>query len=944
MPEARPLLLLASLLLAPTAWAQTLEEDFSGYPDGSDLSPGWEATSIGWEVRSGMVVANQAEGFLLCKEAGYGTAIAVEATVRCPAATPGAGWGVAGLRIMQDAANAYGLNLVVSPEKDGGRHFVELHEMYNGTWLAEGLAGTSLTRLEDWVAPGWEWQVGETYRLRLALTASVVEGTVSTVTGEARARFRLGLDENPKHVGRGWAGLSASNLDAEFDDVRIEVTEPAEAPTVAGADVYPPYDTPAQVAGPKLTATGFFHVERVDGRWWVADPLGQPTFMVGTDHCNYRAHFCQKLGYAPYNRNCEAKYGSPEPWAELATSRLKSWNFNLLGAGSCVETHNRGLAYTNFASLGSGFATREYIAKPINWTGFPDVFSPRFEAWSRLQARQIAAATVNDPWLFGTFIDNELEWFGKSGKLVDDVFLLPAEQPAKQALVAYLTERYGSIEALNAALGTGYADMAALAATDAAPASSDELEAVRSAFLARIAERYFSVTCSALKAADPNHMILGCRFAGVAPKEVLAAAGRWVDIFTINTYPRVDMEDRRVVGTPEMLATIHEATGRPLMITEWSFPALDAGLPSKNGAGMRVDTQEQKALCYDIFATTIAKLPFMVGYDYFMWVDEPALGISDTFPEDSNYGLVDVNDDPWEVLVTRATEVNAQVPGLHAESPLDLGWIQAPSARSVVRFGPAEMEARGAVRSDEPGFTWDLGPLQVTHEAGDGAVLSSIDAGALHLGSLAAIVQQAQGGGYQWPRADRAVSVASWATGDLRLADVTVAHVGSPSTTSYEVTYRLAGREGMPCVFVQVRSIRNTSDRPLTADSYFLYALPSIGGSPEGDDVGGPGGVPNYYLTSACWTDTVLGGWLGAAPLDPSTFDTSFWKGPSKEGDFHADFRRKVDVTIEPGEAWEADDEPWAAVYGFGASEPDGWRGMAGPNAAWKSALRGLGQ
>jgi hypothetical protein len=34
----------------------------------------------------------------------------------------------------------------------------------------------------------------------------------------------------------------------------------------------------------------------------------------------------------------------------------------------------------------------------------------------------------------------------------------------------------------------------------------------------------------------------------------------------------------------------------------------------------------------------MADLPFLIGYDYFMWVDEPASGISTSFPEDSNYG------------------------------------------------------------------------------------------------------------------------------------------------------------------------------------------------------------------------------------------------------------------------------------------------------------------
>lgn len=37
---------------------------------------------------------------------------------------------------------------------------------------------------------------------------------------------------------------------------------------------------------------------------------------------------------------------------------------------------------------------------------------------------------------------------------------------------------------------------------------------------------------------------------------------------------------------------------RPLMITEWSHPGLDTLCPSSDGAGMRVDTQKQRAMAY----------------------------------------------------------------------------------------------------------------------------------------------------------------------------------------------------------------------------------------------------------------------------------------------------------------------------------------------------------
>ncbi len=831
---------------------------------------------------------------------------------------------------------------MLSPTADGGRHFAELHEMLAGVWLAEGQAGSRIEGGEEWVEPGWSWQVGESYRLRLALSREAVEGTVATLDGAARARFRFTLTGAVSHVDRGWAGLSASGLDAIFDDVRIEVNEVAEPPGVRATEDYPAYESPADARRSQREATGFFRVEQLDGRWWVIDPQGKPVFIRGTDHCNYRAHWCEKLGYAPYHRNCEALYGSPEPWAEQATARLTSWGFNLLGAGSCEETHYRGIPHTLFASLGSGFATREWIAKPIHWTGFPDVFSPRFEAWCDLTARQLLASNVNDPWIFGTFIDNELEWFGKTGRLVNDVFLLPPDQPAKQALVAYLRERYGSIDKLNQALGTTHDGFEALAADPTAPAASTELETVQSEFLALVAERYFSVTCTALRKADPNHMILGCRFAGVAPDEVLAAAGRWVDIFTINTYPRLDMAAGRVLGTPEMLVDLHAATGRPMMITEWSFPALDSGLPCKGGAGMRVDTQEQKARCYDVFASMIAALPFMVGYDYFMWVDEPELAISSTFPEDSNYGLVDVNDKPWETLVAQATVTNRKASDLHEGARLDTSWVHEAPPRTTVRFGPEQMEARGATRSTESAFSWDLGALQVRHAAGDGAVLSSIDCGDFHLGKLDAALHVVRNGVNAWPHGEREVAVETWTDGELLLADVTVAGGDAATTGAFEATYRLLARRGSPCVCVQVRAVRNTGPAPITVEAYFLYALPSIGGSPEGDDVGGPGGVPNYYLDSTCWTDKTLGGWLGAAPLDAGLFDTMFWKGTGNEAGFHADFRRKVSVTLEPGASWTSDSEPWAAVYGFGPGEPDGWKTMAASDATWKRMLREL--
>ena len=247
----------------------------------------------------------------------------------------------------------------------------------------------------------------------------------------------------------------------------------------------------------------------------------------------------------------------------------------------------------------------------------------------------------------------------RGGSLVDELFALEADHTAKQTFWAWLRTRYGNVAGVNRALGTHYADATFFLKTTEVPAASDELDKVRSDFLTVIAERYFKVCYEALKAADPQHLTMGCRFAGRTPDSILEVAGRYTDVFTINTYPRVDLDRGQLLSVQRQFRDYYAKVQKPFTITEWSFPALDSGLPCKHGAGMRVDTQAQKARCYEIFAKAMADLPFMVGYHYFMWVDEPAQGISDTFPEDSNYGLVNVDDEPYAELVETAARTNA---------------------------------------------------------------------------------------------------------------------------------------------------------------------------------------------------------------------------------------------------------------------------------------------
>ncbi len=650
------------------AAAQTLREDFSSFTAGSDATPAWEPQSVGWEVVNGAYVGDS--GVALWRAVPFASAVTFACDVTVLELRPG-DWLTVGLGIDADDKNYWALNLVVAPENRGRQHTTELQEAVDGVWLAQSQGQTRLKRLPS-QGDAFNWRLRQAYRMEISLTPGTITGHILDGT-KVVARFGYELTEEVTAVRTGRPVLRVSGLRARFDNAVATVTQTAPEPVVA-----PPI-FPAWISRPGQAiakGTSFFATAEVDGRWWLVDPEGKPFFGVGTDHVSYRGHWCEKLGYSPYLRNVQAKFGSEEAWGTNTIARLKAWGFNELPVGHSPSLRHRGLPHILFASLGSSFARREWICEPIHWTGFPDVFSPHWESHCRIAARKLARESRGDPWCIGTFIDNELEWYGKRGQLVDEVFQRGPQQASKQALWRWMTKEFGRVTELNNRLGTHYADEEAFLSAANVPPPSAALTQVRDGFLALIAERYFSVAAQALREADPDHLVLGCRFAGRAPEPALAAAGKYNDVFTFNTYPRVDFENvwapdgtgGVVQHVPRELSEYYAVVRKPMIITEWSFPALDSGLPCQHGAGMRVDTQAQKAACYRIFANAMADLPFMVGYHYFMWADEPALGISSTFPEDSNYGLVNEKNEPYPTLVNTAAEVNRQAAVRHAHS------------------------------------------------------------------------------------------------------------------------------------------------------------------------------------------------------------------------------------------------------------------------------------
>ncbi|MBN1410318.1 MAG: hypothetical protein JW969_05700 [Spirochaetales bacterium] len=638
-----------------------ITDDFESYPAGSDASPRWDTDSMGWEIKdNALTFPGNVRGTAFYATDFWSQSLRTACVLKVERAVAKE-WKVAGIIIGKDDGNFWHLALVESPDSDGKKHYVELAEMHNGVWNAQHEEKTRLKGSSSNTAFNWEYD--KPYVLKVILTPEAVSGTIEDPDGKEITRMSYVFD-NDLSVRLGRAGFVASGLKSSFSMFRADLQN--RVAIQSKVRTFPPYipptDTPA--FGKK---TGFFHTEKAGGTWWLVDPAGRKFFIVGTDHVNYYVHWCEKLGYAPYHRNVEKKYGDEKTWAESAVKRLKEWGFNSLGVGSSESVRQRGLPWMENLTLGMLFTGFDYITPRTTWTGFPDVFSPKFAAFCDKMAAKICGPLKDDPWLIGYFIDNELEWHPwTAGGPFADTFKLERDRPAKQALVNYLKERFGVIGEYNRAFDPDSGGFDALLEQRKAPKPvTDEGFKSIEGYIRLIAGRYFKVTTEAIRKHDPNHLILGCRFAGQAP-DIWDIAGKYSDIVSVNCYRTLDLETGAFTdGFEEEINAWQKKALKPFLISEWSFPALDAGLPCRYGAGQRVPTQKEKSFAFAAFQRFLFSRPFIVGSNYFMWADEPALGISSTFPEDSNYGLVNVDDVPYGLLTKTAATLNPLVYRIH---------------------------------------------------------------------------------------------------------------------------------------------------------------------------------------------------------------------------------------------------------------------------------------
>ncbi|HIE10592.1 MAG TPA: hypothetical protein EYP62_03180, partial [Kiritimatiellae bacterium] len=395
------------------------------------------------------------------------------------------------------------------------------------------------------------------------------------------------------------------------------------------------------------------------GRSWYFFYRGRP-FLVRGVCCVLPRDFSTLEGSKGYDAISRYQ-GRYSAWRLDTLCRLRCWGFNTVSAWSDVSLYGRtDFFYTVVIAL-QGPDPRERLV---------DVFSKQYCDTVMRIARAEVPRHATNAMLVGYYVNNELPWYGerawptnpRDGLLVR-YLRLGSGAAGKQRAVKFLRDFYGSFEAFRRHFHTSAENFDDLfRVRDALPHSPRFRDAERE-WCGVVADRYYSICREAIRKFDRHHLILGSRFARRAPLPVIRACARYCDVVSLNYYDASGQPD------PVYLDTLASHIGRPLIISEFSWRAEEnsSGCPNTRGARVTVPTQEKRAENFEAFVTALMKKPYVVGYEWFQYFDQPPEGRSFD-GENSNYGLVDISDRPYVKLLQTISRVNRDAERIHARA------------------------------------------------------------------------------------------------------------------------------------------------------------------------------------------------------------------------------------------------------------------------------------
>jgi len=465
---------------------------------------------------------------------------------------------------------------------------------------------------------------------------------------------------------------------------------------------------------------GYWRLGQVaDGTWWFVAPDGRQEFLNGVTTVQPFQLGRDRDGAEYVSRDFNGRRGQTDgadvrAWAAASLGRIREVGFKALGAWSHPAFHELDVPMTRDLN----------ITTYMHGAGLK-LYSRDWPALAERVVQQQVAPLAGNRNLVGYYLDNELDWGDTVIGPAVHFDNLAAQDPNRQEVVRVMQTVWGEVGRFNADWKTNIVDWADIAGWQTLPHAQREPYArLFTAWLSHMAEDYFKLTTALVRKHDPNHLILGVRFKAFAPPEVVRASRGHTDAQSLNVYPG----DARL--DPDAVPQMYELSGQPIIISEYAFHSLDGRSGNRNTVGFMAQVLDQKARAdaYELFTSRVARVPYVVGADWFQWMDEPPSGRT-LDGEDVNFGVVDIDDRPYELLAEAVRRTAPRLNALHAASYADERrdvWREsfaekpamavpflskAPVLNGELRDWPAEARLHGVRHSQTVGLERSTIPL-----------------------------------------------------------------------------------------------------------------------------------------------------------------------------------------------------------------------------------------
>jgi hypothetical protein len=421
----------------------------------------------------------------------------------------------------------------------------------------------------------------------------------------------------------------------------------------------------------------FFSIKKEADKFWFSDPHGMRFLSIGINNINW-----VDSGADPTNHfySVSNQFKNKAEWASNAIARVRNWKYNTIGSWSDPALFRQDIPFTAILYI---------LSKGKN--NLLGVFENGYEEFVDQQVKKKCVPYKDFKYLVGYFIDNELPWYGDRGwysnhitTLLDEYLKLSPGSGGKRTLIDFFKKKYKTIHDFNKNWNTELRDFSELSGIIDLSRFSKVTREDREEFAGLVAERYFSVITKKIRKYDPNHLILGVRFAGAAPEGVIRACGKYCDVVSLNYYCWNMNVDKRIFHEMYYLSK------KPVLVTEFSYRADDnnSGNQNKKGAYVTVRLQGDRAYGFEHYVKQVLDLPYVIGYHWFEYYDQSPEGRT-MDGEDSDYGILDIHDREYAKLVKKMIQINGQADSLHyhGKAAFPVGYV--PMYGGAILLGPS---------------------------------------------------------------------------------------------------------------------------------------------------------------------------------------------------------------------------------------------------------------